>query len=338
MAVVRQLVTKLSFDVDRRGVENFNRTIKSFKTQFLIATSAATAFVAGFIKSMNVVAENIIDTDRLARSLGVTTKQFVAFQKTAQNFQVKPEEFIKGMESVNNLIQQAKLGFGDLERIAREGGIEIRDDQGKLKPTLELVREILDSLSKVENEQNRLLLSQQVFGTTAFADLSKNLELVDELLSKYEEAGEDFDKAIDSAKRYDSALQKLSTTVTNLSLKILPPLFELTGKILENFDKAIDEVKQEGFLEFISNDIKRSGQAFTDFINSSLDRFGLPALQPPTFPSKEVVVNNDINITVPPGTEESQRQFIEQAAQESYDVHFRNTMEVIGNDFPISEQ
>jgi hypothetical protein len=46
MTVVRELVTRLGFQVDQRGVEQFNRTIIGFKTKFAIAATAATAFVA----------------------------------------------------------------------------------------------------------------------------------------------------------------------------------------------------------------------------------------------------------------------------------------------------
>lgn len=337
MAVVRELVTKLSFKVDKRGVENFNKTILGFKSRLAIATTAVSGFVGAFLKTASAISNSIITTDNLAKSIGIAGERLIAFERVAARLQLPGEEFRSGLARVVDLVDQARVGQGELFRLAQEGGFEIRDAFGNILPTEEIVKNIFDALRTVDSERNQRLLTKMIFGSPNFANL---LELrrdeLDRLIETEKLTAEEYKNATKQAKRFDSALETLSGRFKDFIQRFAPPVLQATATGLEAVDEFIQPRIVEDTRRRISEENKEFLQDFKKEFNKKSPEAQQRFLQRQS-QSRNIDVRNTVNVTVPPGTEENQRQFIEQATQESFDALFDNKMEQIGNDFPESE-
>lgn len=337
MAVVRQLVTKLSFEVDKRGVENFNRTILGFKTRLTLATGAVAGFVTGFLKTASSIADSIISTDQLARSIGIAGEELLGLQKASAQLQLPEREFLGGVKFFADQLNQAKAGTGELLSQARQARIEIRDSLGNILPTKDVFRLFLDALRTVPNEANRRALAKILFGSENFANLVniRNDEL-DRLIESETLTAKQFSEATKQAEKFDTSLTKLSNQFRDFIIKFSPPVLDAasTGlsavsefikpEIVANVRREVAQEDQEFYRNFREAFRRLEPEAKLRFLESQSKR-------------SNVDVRNTINITVPAGTEEQQRQFIEQASQEAFDALFNNKMEVIGNDFPQAE-
>lgn len=337
MTIIRELVTKLSFEVDRRGIENFNRSIIGFKTKFALATTAVTGFVTGVVKAISAVADTVLDTNELARSVGIATEELVGLQRAAQQFRISPDQFNAALTNLNQLIRESQQGFGTLQRLARDGAFEIRGADQSLLSTRQILENIIEALGRVEDEASRRDLSKQIFGNERFAEIAKQgVERLKELSSEFRPLGEEISKAEEQAKKFDSSLTRLIEKSKEFAFQAFPPLFNFVGDLFEEVNDEINSFKKGTFFEDLFRKIGEEAAAFDRSLGIN-NTFGLQntGLAEPI--TRQINMRNSINITVPPGTEESQAQFIKRGVDEAVDDAFQRNFEKIGNNFPETE-
>lgn len=345
MAVFRELVTKLSFKVDKGGIEQFNRTIVKFKKQLISVKTAVASFVGGILFTVSKVSDAILNTNELADAIGLAREDLIGLQRAGQKFRINSQEFSSGLISVNNLLRQAKAGFGELERIAREGNIEIRDYNGSLLGTEQVLYNILEALSKVQNEQDRLDLAKQIFGNERFSFLAKagTDELI-RLKNELKPLKSELDKATETAERFENSWFNLSKTFRDFYLRAFPPVFDALSTLFDKLNEFIDSAKSgvvnEFFKPITRETIKQvATNAVVDQRESRgfLSDFFRPAPNLRNTGSNQVEVRNSINVTVSPGTEDSQIDFIRRGMEEVVDEVFDAKFETILNDYPEAE-
>jgi len=341
MTVVRELVTKLSFQVDKRGIENFNRSIVGFKTKFALAASAVAGFVTGVVKAVSSVADTILDTNELARSAGLATGKFIALQKAAGQFRIKPEQFNSAFSQLNQGVRDAEFGFGALFDIANQLEIEIRKDNGALKDTDDIFESIIEALGRIQDESLRIDIAKRIFGDGKFADIAKDgIKNFRNITQSFSGLGEQFEKAEQNALKFDRSLNRLVETGKELAFNVFPPLIDASAKMVEGANLIVEDFQKKGFLEAGVDLVDTVGSGF-----KSLFGFGDGV---PEFIKREVDADNkefnrriDINTRIeiqpPAGSEESQKQFFVEAAKEAFTENFNNEMEKIGNNNPETE-
>jgi hypothetical protein len=153
MTVVRELTTVLGFVVDKKGVEEFNRTIIGFKTKFAIAATAAAAFVAKTLE--------FFDANDLAKSIGISFQEFLKLRRTAEDFRIDPKNFESALRSLSKMLREAKYGMGDLANIAYYTGIEFRDKfTGEVKNARDLFIDILKRINEARTETEKFSIAK----------------------------------------------------------------------------------------------------------------------------------------------------------------------------------
>lgn len=335
MVIARELVTKISFKVDKKGVESFNRTILGFKTRMAIATAAVTGFVAGFIKSVGAVADTILATDELGKSVGIAANRVDGMKKTFLKFRIPESATAGALIKLNEQILLARQGQGQLFKEAQDGAIEIRDEFGEILPTEQILFNFLEGLGKIRNEQNARLLSQQILGSANFADLAKeNREEIERLIKSNSLSSEAYKEATAQAREFDTALTDLNNTIKNFIIQNVAPVLKATATGI----KQTSEFINPQIVDKVKREITEENEKFLPEFQRELEKLTPEARQRfEERQQKSIDIRNTINITVPAGTEDNQRDFIERTAQESFDVMFDDKMELIGNDFPIME-
>lgn len=314
--IIRELVTKVSFNVDRKGLDNFKKSIVGFKKQFLLSAGAAAAFGAAVIKAVSFVTDKILDTDEVARYTGIATKELVALNKVAEHFRIPEERNLQALENIRKMLIETEEGFGKLQELSIRGNFEIRDlNTGKMLSTYQVFLNILEALSRQENETLRMMLAEGVLGDRRYADLAKiTKDEFDELIEKNRLLGEQFDQNKEKALEFSRNMTTLKTNMWNLAMTVLPPVISKFNEIFGAFNRDV------------SNFFSPKKNRITQERNFS------PGISGPIM--RQIEMRNTINITVPAGTSESQQQFLEESAKQAFQANFNEEFLNLAANFP----
>lgn len=347
MTVVRELVTKLGFQVDQRGVEQFNRTIIGFKTKFAIAATAATAFVAKTLDFFKDIADATLDADDLAKNIGISFEEFIKLRRAAEEFRIDPHHFDSALNNLNKLLRDAKNGMGELATIAYYTGIEFRDKfTGEIKNARDLFVEILKKINEVQSESEKIAIATAFFGekdAQKFIKFAKEAgDNIDALTSKFDGYAKSIKEGIPNLELYSKSLAGFKNQLSQLTevfvVKFLPAItytFGLFTQILNGdafkglgaiFDVFSVEGIKSGFA-FISdaiteevakifggetlNMVKRKAEEEDHYMFMKLIEMQKAGKLPANFN-----LNTKIDMQVPPGTIEQQQQILKETVTE----------------------
>lgn len=368
MTVVRELVTRLGFQVDQRGVEQFNRTIIGFKTKFAIAATAATAFVAKTLDFFNDIANATLDANDLAKSIGISFEEFIKLRRAAEEFRIDPSNFDAALSGLNKMLQDAQWGMGKLQEIAYYTGIEIRDNfTGELKNANQLFIDILKHINTLSNDRDKLKVAVAFFGekdAQKYIDFAKaagdSIGLLTEKHTEYAKALKD---GIPSLSQYSRNLAVFKNQLTQLTevfvVKLLPAITEalgiftqiLNGDAFKGFGVITDVFSTEGIkggFSFIADAINE--QVAKLFGGETLNMVKRKAAEEDAFFFNALIeqqkqgklpanfnINTKVDMQIPPGTTEQQQTAIKQSFDEAFDNAFLDKIREIYNNNPQVE-
>lgn len=333
MTIVRELVTKLSFQVDRRGIENFNRSILGLKTKIALATSVVGGFVAGITKAASAASDAILETSDLAKTIGASTADLNALQRSVSTFRIPRERFVAGVKALSDEIINAEQGFGNLFQLARDGAIKIRDSSGQMLPTLEILMNVLQAIRNIKDERFGRRLAENVLGDPNFYDVAQNIDKLKELNDEFRKTSEAIQQAEEDARRFDREFSKLSETFKEFATILLLPFVKELGTFFKESNETIRSIQKGTLNEKIEADIRRNlndDGSLRIPIQENLNSMLEPV-------SRVFNFRNTVNVTVPPGTEESQAQFLRKSAEEVFSETFEKGFQNIGDNFPETE-
>lgn len=237
--IVRELVTKLGFEVDTKNIVKFERSIDNFKKKVEGLSGALSAAKKGVIAlaasatGLSVLAVNTAkaakSTELLAEQLGITTKDLQELELVAKNSIDDFDGLEKSFMAFNSVLKTSSSTSNEATKEIQSLGISISGLDGQLKQSKDLYFEVAHAVGKVRDENKKLYLSRKLFGQS-------NTELV-KILSEGNEA---------YVKRREEVL-KLSYVIDSKGLKASEEL----AKSWRRFGIIIDNVKKELSIKFI---------------------------------------------------------------------------------------
>lgn len=369
MSIVRSLLISIGFVNDKKAINETNRAITGFKTRFaLVATSAALAFkvINDFFSG---IATATLDSEELARSLGISLNQLTAMQQAAQKFRIKPEQFSGALSILQKDINEFRQGFGRLPELLRNMGIEV--DRQTVTAT-QLFDLILTKISKIDSEQDRIRISSQVFSTELGVRISRLSQGYDEFTKSVSSAYEELEKTpsvIAELTAYEQSINAITNSLQNLFKVLVVSLSPAIQEIAEyltsvlKFYSAIftgDFSSLKSAAMSISNQFSSVGDKIFDKFASGISTLTdlvrpfveIDANASPTslrnnmsdswiqtqVPSSFVnYVNNSIDVNMPSGTTAEQATFLGGQIEEMIAASIRATFNEIQYNNPIVE-
>lgn len=263
MTVVRELVTKLGFQVDRTGLDKFEKSIVGFKTKFAIASAAATAFVKKTLDYFSDISKAAQDTEFLAKQTGIATEKFVALRKAAQEFQLEPNKFDQYFSTLNTALRDAQVGSGKLYEILQKSrdrlsGVaklnlfpfaEKNDVEGAFKA-------IIDYVGSLDDIAEKARVLEHIFGDVdrgLFSIIEQGSKAFEVATARNKEFGESFVANIPKTKEYEKTLNGFYTELEKLQTAFVE-------EVLPGINKAV-EFTTEGIrgIGVIKNEFKEGG-------------------------------------------------------------------------------
>lgn len=174
---LRAKFDKLDRDL-RRGRGDVNRAVgqigneagKTFTTNFgrsLQAGLAGVLSVAAFRSLSRSVEKVISDFDEIAKtadSIGVTTDALQELRVAADLAGVTSGELDAGLRRFSRAAAEASQGVAEYKDAFDRLGVSVTDTQGRLKPIDQLVSEVADGFTSLDNATLKAATAQEIFG------------------------------------------------------------------------------------------------------------------------------------------------------------------------------
>ncbi len=336
MTVVRELTTVLGFVVDKKGVEEFNRTIFGFKTKFAIAATAAAAFAAKTLEFFKDISNATLDANDLAKSIGISFQEFLKLRRTAEDFRIDPKNFESALRSLSKMLREAKFGMGDLANIAYYTGIEFRDKfTGEVKNARDLFVDILKRINEARTETEKFTIAKFFFGeedaqkfikfaqeaggnldvlTKKYADYSKSLE---DSLPAFEEVNKSIRSFWNTFESFKMAFVEDILPAITAGVKVLEIVMKGIGYIARGikgaFNLIIEGMQREILADFA--EIPDFEIQATQKINRIMENQA--AKNGPAITEQNFNIDTKIEMQVPPGTTEQQQGILRETVDEA---------------------
>src|SRR5579864_3431774 len=227
---------KLKFD-------NASQINRSLTIMGGVAAGAAVAAAAALGEMTKKGIETAAKFELLSQSTGVSTETLSALGFAAKQNGVELDSLATAMERFSRTALTAAQGGMRGQTAFRQLGISVTDAQGRMKPTNELMLEVADRFSKMQDGALKTGLAMQLFGR-AGAQMIPMLNQGREGLAALENQAKTLGIVIDSdtaaaAHRFEQDINLLKAAGEGFALQItkemLPALDFLAGKLKETF-------------------------------------------------------------------------------------------------------
>jgi len=164
MPILRELLTILGFKAEDKELKAYDAKIVSLKKNlFLLSAAAAAVAVAifGIAESAAKVGDELDKTKDLT---GLTVEQLQELGGAAKLAGIDVQGLTTGMQLFSRQISQAGQGQQMSIRAFEMLGVSIFSTNGKLKSNHQLLLEVADAFSRLQNQQVKTDIALQLFG------------------------------------------------------------------------------------------------------------------------------------------------------------------------------
>src|SRR5690606_238638 len=153
-----------SFNRFDRAVTNSLRNMFSFRA--VLGTVAGTAGLGLVVTRSIEAADSIAKT---ADKIGVATGALQELRFAAERAGVQQNTLDMALQRFTRRAAEAANGTGEARDALAQLGIQLRDSQGRIRPTEELIRDVADAFANVHDPAERLRLAFKLFDSEGVA-------------------------------------------------------------------------------------------------------------------------------------------------------------------------
>ena len=231
-------------DSVKKSNDSFSILGVSLKTIAIgaIAVKAATMAMSWGMQEFNKALAVADKLDKLNKQFGVTTDELQRLDYVARQSGGSVENFGQGFRTLATNAREASMGTKEAVESFAALGINVLDNNGKLKKITPLFNEVVTKLQGVSNETERAALAQKVFGRSATEMLpiinmsSKELESMKKEAEKLGQVMSD--ENVKKLDNFGDSLNNLGKAVTNLTAHIISPWIDDLTSLLDKANKV----------------------------------------------------------------------------------------------------
>ena len=165
--IIRKLFTLLGFKTDKKGFLEADKSLKKIKRT---AVQVAGILVAGKIaKGIFDIATSTAafarDLENVALKLGVTTTALQELRFAADQAGISQKAFDSEFQKFFLRAQQAASGAGAATEAFKILGVQLRDNNGRIRATDDILGQVADGFTRVRSGIDRSRLALRIFGT-----------------------------------------------------------------------------------------------------------------------------------------------------------------------------
>lgn len=202
-------------------------------------------FVAG-VGTASVLVKQAIDSadamSKMSQSAGVGMKTLSELDYAAKLSGLSTEQLATSLNRLNKNIMDTAAGTGEAQKAFTALGISVKDSDGNLKSSDQVMADVADRFAKMEDGAGKTALAIQIFGK-AGASMIPMLNQGSEGINKLREEAVALGASLDSdagraAEHFNDNLSRLNTAKKGLAntvmMQLLPTLTNLTDRMVES--------------------------------------------------------------------------------------------------------
>lgn len=241
MPIIRDLLVKIGFLSDGRGLKDVESNITRLKHSALLIGEAIAGAEFAMFELLKTTAEEAFEIKRLSGVMGIATNDFQLLAKAAEMSEVDMESFTLAMRRFGVVTGEAmRGGKQQIKDFAAIGVTTFKNANGTTKNQVQLLQEVADKLVAIKTPQERLAAAYKLFGRQGIQIvnfLSKGAKGIRELTKEVGEFGYIFTP--EDMKQSEKFVENLK--LTKLFLKGLKD--EVGVRLLPAVNKYVEAMK-----------------------------------------------------------------------------------------------
>lgn len=222
----------------KKTSNNITKDLKRIGVAFAAVGGAAITATAALIKSQIDAADNLTKT---SQAIGIEVEQLSALEFAAKLSGVEFASLTSGLGRFARVINDAYNGLATAKRSFDQLGISIKNSDGTLKSSEQLIDEIADRFAQMEDGVKKTAIAQELFGRSGaqlIPLLNQGADGIKTMTDEAERLGLVIDeKTGKAAEQFNDNLTRLRSVVTGtgreLTKELLPSMVEFTDLIAD---------------------------------------------------------------------------------------------------------
>ena len=358
--IFRELVTKLSFKLDRTQLDKFEKAISGFKNTATSAFSKVAQEIRKVFDFADEIATAGVKTKDMADYASLAVKDFVALSNAAQKFGIKEESFNASIQNLSILLKQASRGAGELFEIVRQsqGKVDFKKANGELKNTQELLISIFDYVKTIKSQDEQLRILGNIFDVESagrWLKIINESERFFEVVKNEKPFAKAFEDAVPEMEKFRLEIEttkreweKFRATVGQV---IIPPLAQTLGGVNDIIEEGSKGNGVASIFRAANDAFRIAGEDLYNWVtgngkdNSYIEAIKMDAaresykmgvrLQRQIDAEKaanQTSIVNNIEVNVPEGTTEQQGDYMaEKIKLTIMESFFEQSREILNN-------
>lgn len=262
---IKEFLVGLGFEVDQGSLNKFNDGLKK-ATLAVTAFGAAATAAAGFVaKMVTDVARDFDAISDLGLRVNATAHEIMELGYVASLTDSSVEAVARSLDGLNRISGEAAMGMGEGVKVFQQLGIQLKDTNGQVKSTAQLMQEVGDSIRDLDRAQQVAILQKLGIDPTMVGALTGDVaELRAEFSQIYAELGVDANEAAAASSNFMDSVGRLTFVFDALrkavALKFMGQIQQgidrMRKLLVENMPKIVNAVTP------IINVILRIAEAF----------------------------------------------------------------------------
>lgn len=273
---------KVAENISKGAIGKMQSIFSTLKIALPAITAGAVLYGLKNIVSETAKAGDMFD--KMSQRVGVSVEELSALKYVADISGTSIESLEMSLRYLSQRMYDVKKGSGEVKNIFDELGISVFQTDGKMKSTTDVMREVADKLSTMEDETLKAAYAAEIFGARSGTQLLPMLNMgsagIDDLTKKAERLGVVFttEGAAKSAEFEDAMTDLKGATgglAKELGLVLIPGLTSVAtmmtdiivkyrdwGTSIEELNKGLEEqgINLEEYRKNLALLIKTGGE------------------------------------------------------------------------------
>lgn len=229
---LKEILARFGFQVDGKALTQADEKIGGLLRSIRSLGPAISA--AGIVLGVRQVIDTVGELQDTARSLSMPIAELQAWERWADRAGLGAQEITGALMKVQRAAANAADGGGELGATFEALGISVKNSDGSLRSSRDLMVDVLRGLSKTDDETKRTAVAMDVFGRSGGrilralgqGDIGEFIANMDEVGSVTEEDAEKIDVMNDALTDAKSAFFSLGVEIVARAAPYMRIMFE----------------------------------------------------------------------------------------------------------------
>lgn len=271
---VEELITEWGFKIDAKPLKRLSDSVNTVKRNILQVGTVAVATagaIFGLAKSTALAGDSIANT---SSKLGIGVEALQELRFAGERANISTITMDTALQRFTRRAAEAAAGTGEAKDALKELGVQLKDSEGNIRPTEDLLADVADGMANVEGQANKVKLAFKLFdteGVNLVNILGKGSDALNKMRQEARETGNILSReTVASAVKFENAFQDATEVVKGMKNQIGAALIPVVTDLLKKFKswfKANRVLIKQNISKFVKN-LVSTAKTFVSILKS----------------------------------------------------------------------